>query len=173
MNIFKQIRRIRPILIAASFLLPPSVAHADVIWPALYVVNSHFRFWYVIIVGLVLEAAVLKWLLIPDLKKALVVSLVANAFSATVGIYLLAFGMLGWHFIADNNIAGGTFASFNKVATVVLMLFGSAFIETLVTRLIWKYSLRQIFPIFILGNILSYGFIVADLFVFGGWNRLF
>jgi len=156
--------------IAVAFIA--SVAHADVVWPALYVVDSHFRFWYVVVLGLLLEAGVLRWRLISDTRKALLVSFVANAFSATVGIYVLAFGMLGWHLIVDNFVKG-TFASFNKIATIGLMLIGSIFLEMLVARGIWKYPLRQTLPVFILGNILSYGVIVADLFVFGGWHRQF
>jgi hypothetical protein len=148
------------------------VAHADMVWPALYVVDSHFRFWYVVVIGLLLEAGVLRWRLISNPKKALLVSLVANAFSATVGIFLLAFGMIGWHCIADNFVKG-TFASFNKIATVGLMLIGSTFLEMLIARRICKYPLRQTFLIFILGNILSYGVIVVDLFALGGWHRQF
>ncbi len=150
----------------------PSVAHADVIWPALYVTDSHFRYWYVVVIGLLLEAGVLRWRLISDTKKALLVSFIVNAFSATVGIYLLAFGMLGWHLIADIFVKG-TFASFNKIATICLMLIGSTCLEMLVARGVWKYPLRKTFPVFILGNMLSYGVIVADLFAFDGWQRQF
>ena len=159
-------------IFTVAFISIASVAHADVIWPAIYVADSHFRFWYVVIVGLLLEAGVLRWRLIPDTKKALLVSLAANAFSATIGVYIMVYGMLGWHLVVDNFVKG-TFAPFNEVATIILMLLGSAFLETLVARGIWKYSLRQTFPVFILGNILSYGVVVADLYFFGGWNKEF
>lgn len=154
------------------FVTRASVAHADVVWPALYVIDSHSRFWYIVIGGLLLEASVLRWRLIPDVKKALFVSLIVNAFSSTVGIFILAFGMVGWHFIVDNFV-NGTFSSFNQIVTIGIMLFGSVFLETLIARGIWKYPLWRTFPIFILGNIFSYGVIVADLYFFGGWNRSF
>jgi len=160
------------IFLTAVFALKAATAHADVVWPALYVADSHYRFWYVVIIGLLLEAGVLRWRLIPDTKKAIFVSLVVNAISATVGVYILAFGMLGWHLIVDNFVQG-TFAEFNKIATIVIMLIGSAFLEILAARAIWKYPLRQMFPVFIPGNILSYGVVVADLYFFGGWNRSF
>jgi hypothetical protein len=160
------------ILLISVFALKAETAHADVVWPALYVADSHFRFWYVVIIGLILEAGVLRWRLIPDTKKAILVSLVVNAISATVGVYILAFGMLGWHLIVDNFVQG-TFAAINQIATIVIMLIGSAFLEVLAARAIWKYPLRQTFPVFILGNILSYGVVVADLYFFGGWNKSF
>jgi hypothetical protein len=33
---------------------------ANMIWPALYVADSHFRFWYVAVMGLFLEAGILR-----------------------------------------------------------------------------------------------------------------
>jgi hypothetical protein len=164
--------KIKFIFFVITFMFMASVAHADVVWPALYVASSHFRVWYVVILGLLLEAVVLRWRLLLDTKKALLISFIANAFSSTVGIFILAFGMLGWHFIVDNFVEG-TFASFNKIATIGLMLIGSTFLEVLVVRGLWKYPIRQTLPVFILGNILSYGVIIADLFIFGGWHRQF
>jgi len=158
--------------LSVAFSLMASTAHADVVLPALYVADSQFRFWYVVVVGLTLEAGVLRWRLIPSITKAFLVSFVVNAFSATVGTYLLAFGMLGWHIIVDNFVRG-TFDPFNKVATICLMLSGSAFLEMWMARMIWKYPMKQTLPAFTIGNILSYGVIVADLYFFGGWNRSF
>jgi hypothetical protein len=151
-------------------VLWPSLAYADMIWPAIYVFGSHVRFWYIAVTGMLLEAVVLRWRLIPKTRKALLISFVANAFSATVGLCLLAFGMLGWHLVVDSFVAG-TFALFNRIATIVIMLVGSTFLEILVVRGIWKYPLRQTFFVFVLGNALSCGAIAADLFIFGGWHR--
>jgi hypothetical protein len=164
--------KIKELFLTVLFVSIPSAATANVIWPALYVADSHFRFWYVAVMGLFLEAGVLRFGLIPSIKKALLVSFVANAFSGTVGIYFLAFAMVGWHFVADNLVAG-SFSFFNKAATISLMLIGSVLLETLAARVIWKYPLRKTLPLLILGNILSYGIIIADLFVFGGWHRQF
>lgn len=160
------------IILACVFATSAATAHADVVWPALYVADSHYRFWYVVIIGLLLEAGVLRLRLIPSIKKAILVSLVVNAISATVGVYILAFCMLGWHLIVDNFVQG-TFAAFNKIATIVIMLVGSVFLETLAARAIWKYPLRETFPALFLGNILSYGVVVADLYFLGGWDRSF
>ncbi len=40
-------------------------------------------------VRLALEAGVLRWLVLTDTKKALLVSFIVNAISATAGIYLV------------------------------------------------------------------------------------
>ncbi len=64
-------------------------AYANIAWPAVGLARSHLQFWYVVIAGLLLEAGIFRWLLIPTIKKALFVSFVANAFSSTIGICLL------------------------------------------------------------------------------------
>lgn len=159
-------------LCAIIFTLIASEVCADVVWPALYVTDSHFRFWYVVIVGLLLEVVVLRLCLIPDIKKSLLVSLTANLFSATVGICVLTIGMIGWHFVVDTFVHG-TLNILNQVATFIIMLLGSAILETLIVRGLWKYQLRQTFLILILGNLLSYGVIAIDLFCLGGWDKQF
>jgi hypothetical protein len=160
------------LLFTTVFILIASEVNADVVWPALYVTGSHFGFWYVVILGLLLEVVVLRLYLIPDIKKSLLVSLIANLFSATVGICVLTIGMIGWHLVVDTFVRG-TFNILNQVATFIIMLLGSAILETLIVRGLWKYQLRQTFPILILGNLLSYGVIAIDLFFLGGWNKQF
>jgi hypothetical protein len=131
----KYMIRLKPkaVLFLVIFVSMTSVAYANVVWPALYVVDSHFRFWYVAIIGLFLEAGVLRFGLIPDIKKALFVSFIGNIFSGTAGIYILVLEMVGWHLVIDNFVPG-SFALFNKMATIGLMLIGSVLLETLAVR---------------------------------------
>jgi hypothetical protein len=157
----------KAVLFPVIFASMASGAYANVVWPALYVVDSHFRFWYGALIGLFLEAGVLRFGLIPDIKKALFVSFIGNILSGTAGIYILVFGMVGWHLVVDIFVPG-SFALFNKMATIGLMLIGSVLLEKLAVRGIWKYPIWKTRPLLILGNMLSYGVIVADLFVFGG-----
>jgi hypothetical protein len=118
------------------------------------------------------EAGVLRFGLIPDIKKALFVSFIGNILSGTAGIYNLVFGMVGGHFVVDNFMPA-SFALFNKMATIGLMLIGGVLLETLAVRGNWKYPIWKTLPLLILGHMLSYGVIVADLFVFGGGHREF
>lgn len=165
--------RLRQIIILTTMMIiyPITVAHANIIWPAIYVASSHFRFWYVTVVGLTLEAFILKLWLIPDIKKAFFVSFVANFFSATIGIYLLVFGMVGWHLIVDIFVLG-SFNILNKIATIVLMTIGSIILESIIVKILWKYRLNQTIYVFMIGNFLSYSVIAIDLFIFGGWHKI-
>lgn len=144
-------------------------AYANVIWPTLYVTDSHFRFWYIIIICILLEAIVLKRWTISSTKQALLVSLVVNVFSATVGFFLLSFVLVALDIIMNNLFS---ITTINNNNTIPSMLIGSILIETLVAKIIWKYPLKKTFLIFMLGNIISYGFIAIDLFIFGGWDRV-
>ena len=161
----------KSIILVVLLMAYTSTVYANDGWPALYVLDSHIRFWYIVILSLLLEAGILSWRLKIKPTKALLISFVVNLFSATVGIYLLAIGMQGWDAIAPA-FAIGYLGSFNQVSTIFIMLFSSAFLETMMARLIWKYEMKKSFSVFVLGNCLSYGATVADLYLFGGWNRL-
>ena len=164
-------KTISVILLSSIFTtLFSDVSYANVIWPAIYVVGSHFRFWYLALATILIEAYLISRYMIAGFKKALLISSVANIFSATIGLYLLAFGMIGWHFVVDNFV-GGTFHVFNKILTIILMFLLSALLESLIVRLIWKYNIKKTFGILLVGNLLSYSFITADLFYYGGWDR--
>jgi hypothetical protein len=150
----------------------PGYVIANVVWPAIYVYDSHTRFWYLAFLTVIVEAYAIHYFLKCSYKKAFIISFAANILSATVGIYLLTIGMMGWHFIADR-IVHGTFHIFNKIATLVLMLFLSVAFESLFVKIIWKYKIRETFISLMIGNFISYTIIALDLFVFGGWHRTF
>jgi hypothetical protein len=158
------------VAIVSACCLAPSTASADVVWPALYVADSHYRTWYIIIIGLFLEAVVLRRWLKLSTVRAFYVSIVTNAFSATVGLWLLAFGMLGWHFVVDRFVRG-TFNLFNDIVTLLVMFLGSIVIEATVARAAWRFPFRATLPVFLMGNVLSYGAVLVDLFFLGGWHR--
>ena len=146
--------------------------YADIVWPAIYVLDSYYRFYYIAILTVVIEAIAIAKILKINGKKASLMSLVANIFSATIGLYISTFSMLGWHFIVDN-FTRGTFNTFNEVATIFIMLILSIFLEGLVVKFIWKYKIKEITASLSIGNIISYSVIAADLFMFGGWSRQF
>jgi hypothetical protein len=66
--------KIKEFFLTALFVSIPSAAMANMIWPALYVADSHFRFWHVAVMGLFLEAGILRLGLILSIKRALLVS---------------------------------------------------------------------------------------------------
>lgn len=73
-----------------AILSLPLPCHANVIWPAIYVLDSYYRFWYLAIITIIIEAYILTKAIKSGLKKAFLISSVANVFSATVGLYLLS-----------------------------------------------------------------------------------
>jgi len=79
--------------------------------------------------------------------------------------------MMGWHFALDDLLHDSTFDPINKIATIAIMFSGSVFIEAIVTRLIWKYKIKTTVFIFVIGNIISYGLIIFDLYLCGVWNK--
>jgi len=146
--------------------------YADVIWPAIYVLDSYYRFWYLAILTVVVEAIAISKIVKINGKKAFLISLVANAFSATIALYICTFSMIGWHFIVDN-FTRGTFNTFNEVATIIIMFILSVLLEGLVVKFIWKYKIKEIAISLSIGNLISYSVIAVDLFIFGGWGRQF
>lgn len=145
-------------------------ARADVVWPALYVVASHHRLWYVVVAGFALEALILRSRLGLATRRAILISLVVNTFSATIGMFALGLAMLGWHFTVERIVAG-TFAPFHLAASLVIMMGASILLESALARAIWKLPIRRTLRAFSAGNILSYTVVAIDLYWFGGWNR--
>ncbi|MGV4460632.1 hypothetical protein ACQ1Q5_03745 [Ornithobacterium rhinotracheale] len=76
-----------------------SILPSNVIWPALYIAENLLKFWFLIIMTIVVEMFVLKYALGYSYLKSFVASLIGNLVSGLVGTFLMAFGMLGWHFI--------------------------------------------------------------------------
>jgi len=157
-------------LILSLIVASSTSAYADIVWPAIYVADSHFHFWLLLVFGLFIEALIFFWVLKMPFRKALAISTIVNLISSTVGSFLMVLSMLGWHLVVDNFV-NGTFAPFNLAATLILMYFGSACIEALAIKIIWKYKFVTIIPIFLLGNLLSYIPIAVRLYIGGGWNK--
>ena len=157
-------------LLIVLLACPP--LYANIVWPAIYVSNSYFRFWYIVAAGTVVEALALARIIKIPVKKACLLSVAANLFSATVGLWLLTIGMLGWHLIADA-VLNGTFHPFNKAVTIGIMFVGSVLLEAALCRLVWKYKFRVTIPALLLGNLVSYAFVVVDLYYWGGWRQTF
>jgi len=156
-----------PLALSLFFL---DTARADVVWPAVYVVSAHHRFWYVLVAGFALEALIVRSRLGLTTHRAILISTVANTFSATVGMLGLSLAMLAWHFTFDRIVAG-TFAPFNLAASLVIMMGASVILESALTRAIWKLPFRQTLLGFSAGNIMSYAVVAIDLYCFGGWGR--
>lgn len=138
-----------------------SILPSNVIWPALYIAETLLKFWFLIIMTIVVEMFVLKYALGYSYLKSFVASLIGNLVSGLVGTYLMVFGMLGWHFIFDQILFNSTFNIVNWVASYVLMCLGSVAIETLIIKLIYKEKFKTLFKPLLIGNMLTYIIIAA------------
>ncbi len=132
---------------------------ADMVWPALYVSTTFYKFWYLVIGTIVIETFVIKYSLKFNWSKSFIISLIGNSVSGIVGTFVMVWAMLFWHLAADNFL-NGTFNAINWIATYVFMCVGSVFIETLTIKLIFKIQLKELFLPMLTGNFLSYVFIV-------------
>lgn len=130
----------------------------DMVWPALYVSETFWRFWFLVIGTIVIELFVIKYFLKFSWTKSFVVSIIGNLVSGIVGTFVMVWTMLFWHLLADR-IFQGTFNIANWVATYILMCLGSVFIETLTIKIIYKEKIRRLFLPMLTGNFLSYVFI--------------
>ena len=136
----------------------------DVVWPALYVSQELWKFWYLIIGTVVLETFTIRYILNFSFLKSLWISVFGNLMSGFIGTIVMTLGMLPWHLIVDNLVPDATFDIRNWIATFILMCFGSVIIESIFVRIIIKQSFRKIFKAMVWGNLLSYTFIAYILF---------
>ena len=130
----------------------------DMVWPALYVSETFWRFWFLVIGTIVIELFVIKYFLKFSWTKSFIVSLIGNLVSGIVGTFVMVWAMLFWHLLADR-IFQGTFNIANWIATYILMCLGSVFLETLTIKIIYKENIKRLFLPMLTGNFLSYTFI--------------
>lgn len=131
----------------------------DMVWPALYVSETFWRFWFLVIGTIFIETFVIKYFLKYSWSKSFIVSFIGNCVSGFVGTFVMMWAMLFWHMLVDSFLPHATFDIVNWVATYVLMCFGSVFLETLTIKLIFKETIKRLFLPMLTGNFLSYAFI--------------
>lgn len=146
----------RKISLALGASLITCVAHANVIWPAMFIVDSVYKTWFLIIISIIIEAFFLYLFLRPiTFLKSLKMSCVGNTISTFGGTLVSGISMILWHLFADTP-AGGTFAHINWIATIIIMCLLSAAIELGALMLFFRYSAKQLFVPVLIGNIATY-----------------
>jgi hypothetical protein len=105
----------------------------DMVWPALYVSATFWKFWFLVIGTIVIELFVIKYYLKFSWKKSFLASLIGNCVSGFIGTIVMTWAMLFWHLVVDNFVSG-TFNIVNWIATYVLMCLGSVFLETVTIK---------------------------------------
>jgi hypothetical protein len=136
---------------------------SDMVWPAVYLSQTLWKFWFLVIGTIIIETFVIKYFLRFNWKKAFMASFIGNCVSGFVGTFIMVWGMLFWHLIVDQFV-NGTFNLINWIATYVLMCLGSVFLEALAIKLIYKEKIKRLFVPMLTGNFLSYVFIAYVMF---------
>lgn len=128
----------------------------DMIWPAICVVEELSKFWFLVFGTIFIELFIIKYFLNFSWKKSFFASLIGNCVSGFIGTFIMLYGMIVWHFLVDWFLPNGTFDMINWIATFVLMLLGSVFLETFAIKIIYKEKIKKIFLSMLVGNFLSY-----------------
>ncbi|KYH04553.1 hypothetical protein A1704_17900 [Chryseobacterium cucumeris] len=132
----------------------------NVIWPAIYVSEEVQKFWYLIFLTIIIETITIYVFLKIGWKKSVLISIIGNLISGFLGTLVMMFAMLIWHFAIDRFLPNATFDKFNWISTYFLMCLGSVCIETFAISKIFKFSFKKLFIPLLIGNALSYSFIV-------------
>lgn len=135
----------------------------NLVWPAIYVYDEVWRFWFLVFVTIVVETFTLMAMLKYSLQKSFLAAVIGNLVSGVIGTFVMRWAMLFWHLIADNFVPSATFGTINWIVTYVFMCLGSVFIETLTIKLIFKETIKRLFIPLLIGNLLTYGFIAYSM----------
>jgi len=135
----------------------------NVVWPAIYVYDEVWRFWFLVLATIIIETFTIMAMLKYSLKKSFLASVIGNLVSGFVGTFVMMWAMLFWHLLADNFVFQSTFNIINWVATYILMCLGSVLIETLTIKLIFKDTIKRLFIPLLIGNLLTYSFIAYTM----------
>ena len=121
-------------IICVGLLAIPTVAYADVVWPALYL-EIRLLSWWAIAVGLVIEFLFVRWLFSLAAKRAAIATFSANLASTIAGILLIPLGGILWEFFPGalymKALNWGTFNPITWAGTFILASVINALIEKL------------------------------------------
>jgi hypothetical protein len=156
--------------IAVLVLLVPTAARADVVWPALYL-ETRLATWWSVSIGLLVELLVIWRAFALEIKKALLVDLVANAASVLLGIIFIPLAGMVWEifpglvFYKVFNV--GTFNPTTWAATCIFAVAINAALEWAVIQKGFKLPIgKRGFWILAGANAVSVAVAFGSLFVF-------
>jgi hypothetical protein len=100
------------IYLALAFATWPTLAMADVVWPALFL-EIRLLSWWAIASGLLAEYLFVRWLFSLSIKRAVIATVSANAASTVLGILLIPLAGIAWEIFPGSVYMGilkwGTF----------------------------------------------------------------
>lgn len=152
-------------------MLFPLVAHANVVWPALYLETRLFS-WWAICVGLLVEYLFVRKLFEIKPLKAVIATIAANAASAILGILLIPLAGIAWEVFPGllfyHVLKMGTFNPITWCATFLIACAVNVVLEGLVYKKAFKFNFlfkSRKFLWFMLANTASVGVATASLII--------
>jgi hypothetical protein len=152
-------------------MLFPLVAHANVVWPALYLETRLFS-WWAICVGLLVEYLFVRKLFEVTPLKAVIATIAANAASAILGILLIPLAGIAWEvfpgLLIYHVLKIGTFNPITWCATFLIACAVNVVLEGLVYKKAFKFNFlfkSRKFLWFMLANTASVGVATASLII--------
>ena len=118
----------------------PGIAHANMVWPAIYL-EARLMTWWAIAGGLLIEYLFLRKLFRMSTKKALYADVGINAASAALGIILIPLEGIAWELVPGMmlyNLNVGTFNPITWAATFLFAILINTKVETSVLKKCFK-----------------------------------
>lgn len=142
-------------------------AHADVVWPALYL-ETRLLAWWVILSGLLVEFFFIWKIFDLSPKRALIANLAANGASALLGVLLIPVAGLLWELFSHFTIGLlwniRTFHPVTWCATYVLACLVNTALENFVLQKAFRLPFtRRTFAWLLGANAISVGMAFASL----------
>jgi len=132
-------------LFVITVVIFPVAAHANIVWPALYLETRLFS-WWAIGLGLLIEFFFIKWLFGLSVQRTVIADVSANTVSSIAGIVLIPLAGIVWEVFPASVInwlfGWGTFNPVTWVATFVLGCLINAWLEGAVYRKWFAPSFR-------------------------------
>ena len=153
-------RRIQLVtMVVASLALWPSRCLADVVWPAL-VLSGYLLSAPVIVVGLAVEVACLRFLLAMSWRRSVVAGVTMNLVSCVLGILLVPLVGLVWEVVPGlvlyKVLNIGTFNPGTWLATFVMAAATNALVEAATLRFAFGIAFsRRVLAILTVANCAS------------------
>lgn len=131
----------------------------NVIWPAVFVNQEIWRFWFLVFGTILIEALIIRYSLKYTSRRSLLISTIGNLISGIIGTFVMLWAMLIWHWLTDWLIP----TSAQWILTFIIMCFGSVVIEVIAINLIFHEKIKRIFIPLLIGNLLTYSFILSSM----------
>lgn len=142
-----------------------SSVYADAVWPSMYIAAGRVSI-SVIIVGLLIEIGFVKYFTKVSWIKTIIVAIVMNAASATLGSILIAYSGVFGLILSLTMTSIALFGWFQWLISYALAIFINTVVEGITIRLILKLPLSKTYRWLAVVNAITIGICAIYLYLF-------